>query len=91
MAQTPQKSCPRDEVWLPADVRAWTCREWEVRILVLLLRVHSANELDSLLVSWFNECCILKCTPSEKFLKVVSVWIYPTGAVDLNALKLETN
>lgn len=57
----------------------------------LLLRVHSANELDSFLVSWFNECCILECTPSEKFLKVVSVWIYPTGAVDLNALKLETN
>lgn len=52
----------------------------------LLLTIHSAKELDSLLVSWFDESCILGCTSSKKLSKLVSVWISSTGAVHLNAL-----
>ncbi|RMC06383.1 hypothetical protein DUI87_15816 [Hirundo rustica rustica] len=56
------------------------------RLRSLLLTIHSAEELDSLLVSWFDESCILGFTSSKKLSKLVSVWIYSTGAVHLNAL-----
>lgn len=52
----------------------------------LLLMIRSAKESDSLLVSWFDESCILGCISSKKLSKLISAWIYSTGAVHLNAL-----
>lgn len=53
--------------------------------------IHSARELDLLLVSWFDGSCILGCTSSKKLSKLVSVWIYSTGTVHLNALYQRLN